>query len=86
MGLGAGDVGGHAELRVPHPEPQAPDVGLCFSCAWARRITNRRGSVFFRCSRAESDTRFVRYPPLPVKECVGYEEGETTKGGRAVGR
>ncbi|MGH7675910.1 MAG: hypothetical protein ACREMV_11630 [Gemmatimonadales bacterium] len=47
-------------------------VGLCFTCRWARVVTNRRGSVFYRCLRAETDPRFVRYPPLPVRQCDGY--------------
>ena len=38
-----------------------------------RAATNRRGSTFFRCTRAEVDARFVRYPPLPVRRCPGYE-------------
>lgn len=50
------------------------DVGLCFVCRWKRAVANRRGSVFFRCARADSDARFVRYPPLPVRTCPGYEE------------
>jgi len=50
------------------------DVGLCSTCRWARIVTNRRGSTFFRCGRAESDARFPRYPPLPVLRCVGYEQ------------
>ena len=50
------------------------DVGLCFTCRWMRSTANRRGSVFFRCARAEDDARFVRYPPLPVQSCPGYEE------------
>jgi uncharacterized protein YciI len=50
------------------------DVGLCFNCRWMRSTANRRGSVFFRCARAENDTRYVRYPPLPVLSCPGYEE------------
>ncbi len=49
------------------------DPGLCGTCRWARSATNRRGSVFFRCLRAETDPRFVRYPPLPVQSCMGYE-------------
>lgn len=49
-------------------------VGLCFTCRWKRAIVNRRASVFFRCARAEDDARFVRYPPLPVRSCPGYEE------------
>jgi len=38
-----------------------------------RALTNRRGSTFFRCGRADTDARFVRYPPLPVLTCPGYE-------------
>ncbi len=53
-----------------------PAVGLCETCRWARIVTNRRGSVFYRCSRADTDPpdpRFIRYPTLPVLECPGYE-------------
>ncbi len=50
------------------------DVGLCLTCRCKRAVTNRRGSVFFRCARADSDARFVRYPPLPVLTCPGYED------------
>lgn len=50
------------------------DVGLCLTCRWKRAGTNRRGSVFFRCARADLDPRFVKYPPLPVRACPGYEE------------
>jgi hypothetical protein len=51
----------------------AVDAGLCASCRWARTVTNRRGSVFYRCALAGTDPRFVRYPPLPVLKCSGYE-------------
>ena len=53
-----------------------PAVGLCETCRWARIVTSRRGSVFYRCLRADTDPpdpRFVRYPPLPVLSCPGYE-------------
>ncbi len=50
-------------------------VGLCFTCRWARVVTNRRGSTFYRCGLAETDVRFVRYPPLPVLRCSGFERG-----------
>ena len=50
-----------------------PPVGLCATCRWVRIVTNRRGSVFYRCARADTDPRFVRYPPLPVLACPGYE-------------
>ena len=50
------------------------DVGLCLRCRWKRATVNRHGSIFFRCLLAETDSRFVRYPPLPVRSCPGYEE------------
>jgi hypothetical protein len=40
-----------------------------------RSVTNRRGSTFYRCARAETDARFARYPALPVVTCIGYEKG-----------
>jgi len=48
-------------------------VGLCLTCRWSRPNTNRNGSTFYRCGRAEADPRFTRYPPLPVWTCLGYE-------------
>jgi len=48
-------------------------VGLCARCRHARRQTTARGSTFWRCLRAETDPRFVRYPSLPVRECAGFE-------------
>jgi len=49
-------------------------VGLCARCQHARRQSTRRGSTFWRCQRAETDPRFARYPPLPVRACPGFEE------------
>ena len=49
-------------------------VGLCFTCRWMRPAGNQRGSIFFRCTRADTDARFVRYPVLPVLTCSGFEE------------
>jgi hypothetical protein len=54
------------------PEPPHP-AGLCARCAHAARQDTARGSVFWRCRRAETDPRFVRYPRLPVLACPGYE-------------
>jgi len=66
------------------------DVGLCLSCRWVRTVTNRRGSTFFRCGRADADPSFPRYPPLPVLQCRGYEAGtspeETGSGPRGGSR
>ena len=32
-------------------------VGLCATCRWVRIVTTRRGSVFYRCLRADDDPR-----------------------------
>jgi hypothetical protein len=48
-------------------------VGLCAVCRHARRQETARGSVFWRCLRAEDDPRFTRYPRLPVVACPGFE-------------
>jgi uncharacterized protein (TIGR00290 family) len=53
--------------------PGDPASGLCASCRWSRRVRNRRGSVFVRCGRADSDPRFARYPRLPVRACAGHD-------------
>jgi len=39
-------------------------------------VVNRRGSVFYMCSRAKTDPRFRKYPPLPVLACPGWQEGD----------
>ena len=57
--------------------PGAPDpvVGLCAVCAHASVKRNRRGSSFWRCRAADTDTRLRRYPPLPVRTCPAWREG-----------
>ena len=49
-------------------------VGLCADCAWGRHIVSAKGSEFWLCGRSEVDTRFPKYPRLPVLQCSGYEE------------
>ena len=53
---------------------RARRVGLCARCRHARAQTTTRGSTFWRCLRAETDARFVRYPALPVRDCPGFDE------------
>jgi hypothetical protein len=48
-------------------------VGLCATCRFARMQRTARGSVFWRCLRADDDPSFERYPRLPMEECRGYE-------------
>lgn len=56
----------------PAPEIVA-SVGLCADCVFARVVESARGSTFWRCSLAEQDPRFRKYPALPVRSCGGYK-------------
>ncbi|HKJ24249.1 MAG TPA: hypothetical protein VKB65_05460 [Myxococcota bacterium] len=48
-------------------------VGQCASCRHAFTQDGARGSVFWRCLRADRDPAYPRYPPLPVRRCAGHE-------------
>jgi hypothetical protein len=49
-------------------------LGLCATCQHSRTVTSRKGSTFLLCRRSEQDTRYPKYPPLPMVRCPGYEE------------
>jgi hypothetical protein len=55
---------------TPHP-------GLCATCRHMEYTETRRGSVFYRCLRAQTDLSFPKYPPLPVRQCRGYQPQAT---------
>jgi hypothetical protein len=57
--------------RFAHP------IGLCEHCAHVHVVETRRGSRFYRCTLAETDPRFPRYPPLPVLRCSGFTPATT---------
>jgi len=48
--------------------------GLCAECKHLWLAVSDR-SAFVRCGLAEEDARFLRYPPLPVRECAGFVRG-----------
>jgi hypothetical protein len=54
-----------------------PYPGLCATCQHMERTETRRGSVFYRCLRAQTDPSFPKYPPLPVWQCRGYQPQAT---------
>jgi hypothetical protein len=47
--------------------------GLCDSCKHQTVVRNTRGSSFSLCERSKADPRYPKYPPVPVRECAGYE-------------
>ena len=52
----------------------AAAAGLCASCSHAQIVTSARGSVFYLCRLSFEDSRFPKYPALPVKKCSGFEQ------------
>jgi hypothetical protein len=57
-------------------DDRAARVGLCAGCAHAVVQRSARGSEFWRCRRADTDTALRRYPPLPVRACHAYQPGQ----------
>ena len=51
-------------------------IGLCATCKHVRVVRSDRGSVFYQCLLAATDSRFAKYPRLPVLRCSGYEKRE----------
>ncbi len=49
--------------------------GLCDACVHVSFVTSGRGTTFLMCGRSKTDERFPKYPPLPVRACVGFEAG-----------
>ena len=47
--------------------------GLCASCVHAQQVLSSRDSTFILCRLSRQDSRYARYPRLPVIECKGYE-------------
>lgn len=47
--------------------------GLCGACTHARVIQSGKRSTFWMCALWKSDSRFRKYPPLPVIRCPGFE-------------
>jgi hypothetical protein len=49
-------------------------LGLCSDCVHAHRISSDKGSTFLQCRLSFTDSRFVKYPRLPVLSCSGYKK------------
>jgi hypothetical protein len=66
-------AGGRADRRMACDQMAGVDPGLCRTCMWSRLILTGRGSAFWRCGRSDTDVRYPKYPPLPVRSCEGHE-------------
>jgi len=54
-------------------------MGECATCRHMRRIVSDRGSVFILCRRSAEDSRFPKYPRLPVAGCAGFEQEQDAR-------
>ncbi|MEY9890519.1 hypothetical protein ABIA31_004177 [Catenulispora sp. MAP5-51] len=76
MSEDSGPEPGRAHHGGPEPGrslPVGPEPGLCAMCSHVHRNETRKGTVYWRCTRAADDPRFPRYPRLPVLSCPGFE-------------
>ena len=62
------------------------DAGLCASCAHAQLVASLRGSQFSLCRLSFTDSRFPRYPVLPVLACGGWREMPAAPAQAAAGQ
>lgn len=60
-------------MRIP------PFIGLCAVCRHAQIIKSSRGSVFIKCGLAKTDSRFSKYPVLPMLHCSGFQPAEESE-------
>jgi hypothetical protein len=59
----------------------APPAGLCNTCVHQQVVRTTRGSVFSLCRRSRDESeRYVRYPPLPVVRCDGWDRTQAESG------
>jgi hypothetical protein len=50
------------------------DAGLCADCVHARGIESSRKSSFILCELSFTDSRFTKYPRLPMISCDGFKK------------
>jgi hypothetical protein len=49
---------------------------LCETCMWMREVVTPRGSRFLLCRLSLTDASYPKYPPQPVRKCMGYQPRE----------
>jgi len=68
----------YSEFMKDAPDPafgtRKAAAGLCDSCTHGRQIASDRKSVFLLCQLSVTDSRFPKYPRLPVLRCAGYKK------------
>jgi hypothetical protein len=52
----------------------ASAVGLCACCRHGQAQQSAGGSRFWRCLRATREPGYLKYPPLPMRRCPGFDD------------
>ena len=47
-------------------------AGLCADCVNAQHVPSINGAVFVLCRLSKTDSRYRKYPALPVLSCAGF--------------
>jgi len=55
---------------MPRPEDR---IGLCLRCVHSRAVQSGRGPTYYLCRLSAVDSRFPKYPRLPVLRCDGFQ-------------
>jgi GNAT superfamily N-acetyltransferase len=50
---------------------------LCGDCRHSRRVDSNKGATYWLCGRSATDSRYPKYPRLPLRHCTGYEPAVT---------
>lgn len=67
--------------RNREEQVRGPDPGLCRRCEHMQCVDSARGSRFYLCRLSFSDSRFARYPRLPVLACTGFAPASSPQEG-----
>jgi len=57
---------------------QENKIGLCKDCRFHSLVRSNKGSDFHLCEYSKIDRAFVKYPKLPVFQCIEYSSAENT--------
>ena len=60
-------------MSATEPASGGVHAGLCDSCVHQQIVRTTRGSAFSLCLRSRSDSRYPRYPRIPVLACAGHD-------------
>jgi len=57
-------------------EDDASPAGLCGSCRNVRIIRGDKRNIYYLCRLSAKDSRYAKYPALPVTDCAGFVRRE----------